>query len=497
MSKQKIRVRIAPSPTGNLHIGTARSALYNYLFAKKNKGAFVLRIEDTDLQRSDDQYTREIIEGLKWLGIKWNEGPGKIGWYGPYFQSKRTKIYKKYIKQLLKEGKAYHCYCTEEELDKERRRQEEKKLPPKYSGRCRNLTHEQIQKFKIEGRKSIIRFKVPSKIIKFNDLIRGKVEFDAGLLGDIVIAKDKKTPLYNFAVVIDDETMKISHVIRGEDHVSNTPKQILIANALGFKLPTYAHLPLILGPDKSKLSKRHGATSVIEYREQGYLPEALVNFMVLLGWNPGDEREIFTIKELIKEFSLKKVHKAGAVFNIEKLDWINKEHIKNKSLKEFTELCIPFLVEANLIQKIGRKKFEIKDTKEKINFNYLEKIVALEQERIKKLSEIGESTNYFFFERLKYEPEILIWKKSDKETTLVNLKNIYKTLSALDENNFNEKKLEKVLLRICGEDRGATLWTLRVSLCGRKNSPGPFEIASILGKEKTLARIEMAENMLG
>lgn len=497
MSKQKIRVRIAPSPTGRLHIGTARTALYNYLFAQKNKGSFVLRIEDTDLERSDEQYTRDIIEGLKWLGIKWNEGPGKFGWYGPYFQSKRTKIYAKYIKQLLANGRAYYCYCTEEELDKERIEAEKNGRPPKYSGKCRDLTHEQIQKFKAAGRKPIIRFKTPSEIIKFNDLIRGKMEFNTELLGDMVIAKDEKTPLYNFAVVIDDKTMKISHVIRGEDHISNTPKQILIAKALGFEMPTYAHLPLILGPDKSKLSKRHGATSVIEYREQGYLPEALVNFMALLGWNPGDDREIFTLKELIKEFSLEKVHKAGAVFNIEKLDWINKECIKNKTLKELTELCVPFLIEANLIQKIGGNKFEIKDTGKIINFNYLEKIISLEQKRIKKLFEIGESVNYFFFERLKYEPEILIWKKSDEKTTIANLKKLYKTLSTLDEKNFTEKKLEKILLDICGGDRGATLWPLRVALCGRQNSPGPFEIASILGKEKTLARIEMAEKLLG
>ena len=264
MSKQKIRVRIAPSPTGNLHIGTARAALYNYLFAQKNKGDFILRIEDTDLERSDDQYTHEIIDGLKWLGIKWNEGPGKIGWYGPYFQSKRIKIYEKYIKQLLAQDKAYHCYCTKEELEKERFEAEKSGQPPKYSGKCRNLTNKQIQDFKAEGRRSIIRFKVLQEIVRFKDLIRGEVKFDAGLLGDIAIAKDEKTPLYNFAVVIDDETMKISHVIRGEDHISNTPKQILIAKALGFKMPTYAHLPLILGHDKSKLSKRHGATSVIE-----------------------------------------------------------------------------------------------------------------------------------------------------------------------------------------------------------------------------------------
>ena len=298
---KKLRVRIAPSPTGPLHIGTARTALFNYLFAKKHNNSFILRIEDTDLERSDSKYEKDIIDGLKWLGIEWDE---------LYKQSKRTKTYEKYLKKLLDSGHAY-----EDE---------------------------------------IIWFKNPKKKVVFDDLIRGRVEFDSSLFDDFSIAKDLKTPLYNFAVVIDDYEMKISHVIRGEDHISNTPKQILIQEALGLPAPNYAHLPLILGPDKTKLSKRHGAVSIIDYKEQGYLPEALINFMALLGWSaqggPGNDRELFSVKELIKEFSLEKIQKGGAIFNIEKLDWFNGHYIRQLSLDKLTEMCTPYLIESGLIK---------------------------------------------------------------------------------------------------------------------------------------------------
>ena len=281
---KKIRVRIAPSPTGALHIGLARSALFNYLFAKKNNGNFVLRIEDTDLERSDLKWTQDIIDGLKWLGIQWDEGPDIAGEYGPYKQTQRIDIYKKYLEKLLKDGTAYYCFCSAEELEAKRQEQMARGEAPRYDGKCKNLAEKEVQKRLAEEKPSVIRFKTPGKKIKFKDLIRGEVEFDAGLIGDIVIAKDLKTPLYNFAVVVDDYEMKISHVIRGEDHISNTPKQMLLQEALDFAHPEYGHLPLILAPDRSKLSKRFGAVSIIDYREQGYLPEAMVNFMALLGW---------------------------------------------------------------------------------------------------------------------------------------------------------------------------------------------------------------------
>ena len=305
-----VRVRIAPSPTGNFHFGTARTALFNFLFAKKEGGKFILRIEDTDLERSDEKYTKDIIEQLQWLGIQWDEGP--------YRQSERLSIYEKYLKQLLDQGNAYYCFCTEEQLEQQREEDKNKGVTPIYHGTCRSVSAEEVTRRHETGERSVIRSRVPDLTgsIKFHDLIRGDVAFDAALIGDTVIAKDVRTPLYNFAVVVDDYEMKISHVIRGEDHISNTPKQIMLQQALGFSQPQYAHLPLILNPDRTKMSKRAGPTAIAEYRQLGYLPEALINFMAFLGWNPKTEQDFFSLDELVKAFSLEGVGKGGAVFNI-------------------------------------------------------------------------------------------------------------------------------------------------------------------------------------
>jgi len=348
----EVRVRIAPAQTGRLHIGTARTALFNYLFAKKYEGVFILRIEDTDPERSKPEYEKDILEGLKWLGIEWDEGPDIGGTYGPYRQSERKEIYSNYLKKLLEENKAYYCFCSQEELEAQRQYQLSIGEAPRYSGKCANLSREIVQKYLAEKRSSVIRFRVPIKKVEFEDLIRGHLEFDAGFLGDIVIAKDFSTPLYNFTCVIDDYEMRISHVIRGEDHISNTPKQILIQEALSFPSPKYAHLPLILGPDRAKLSKRHGAVSVSEYKRQGYLPETLINFMAFLGWNPGTEREIYSMASLIKEFALERIQKGGAIFNIKRLDFLNGFYIRGKSIERLTELCLPYLIGSGLIEKI-------------------------------------------------------------------------------------------------------------------------------------------------
>ncbi len=501
---------MAPSPTGHFHIGTARAGLFNFLFAKRNKGTFILRIEDTDLERLDEAFTKEIIEGFKWLGIEWDEGPEVGGKFGPYRQTERTDLYEKYIKQLLDEDKAYYCFCSEEELDEERRVALAMKRPPKYSGKCRDLSKEEVEKCRREGKRAIIRFKTPEKKIKFKDLIRGEVEFDTSLIGDIAIAKDERTPLYNFAVVIDDHTMEISHVIRGEDHISNTPKQILIFEALGFPIPEYAHLPLILGTDKSKLSKRHGSTSVFDYRDQGYLPEAMVNFMALLGWKPSDDeskkgekgasREIFTMKELIKEFSIDRVHKNGAIFNLEKLDWLNQQFIKEKPIGELVELAVPFLMSAGLVKKEGKDLHTVA-TGEKLDKKFLEKAVALEQGRIKKLSEIGlsageagESVDFLFLDELDYSGDLLLWKKMTKEQAKEKLELAHKTLA--NTKKFDANHLQKELLKAAGEKRGELLWPLRVALTGKQSSPGPFEVAEVLGKEKTLKRIKEGMSLL-
>ncbi|MDI6602855.1 MAG: glutamate--tRNA ligase [Patescibacteria group bacterium] len=348
----EVRTRFAPAPTGVLHIGGARTALFNYLFAKKNEGVFILRIEDTDIERSGQEYEKDIMESLKWLGIEWDEGPDVGGDYGPYRQSERLNIYAKYLEKLLAEDKAYYCFCSEEELEAQRQYQLSIGEAPHYSGKCANLSKEEVQRLREAGKSAVIRFRVPSKKVRFNDLIRGKLEFDTSLMGDIVIAKDLTIPLYNFACVVDDFEMKISQVIRGEEHISNTPKQILLQEALNFPSPQYVHLPMILGPDRTKLSKRYEAVGISEYKKEGYLPEALVNFMAFLGWNPGGEREIYSISSLIKEFSLERVQKGGAIFNIKRLDFLNGFYIRQRSVEKLTELCLPYLIEAGFLEKI-------------------------------------------------------------------------------------------------------------------------------------------------
>ena len=532
----EVRTRFAPSPTGFLHIGSARTALFNYLFAKKNQGSFILRIEDTDKERSKPEFEKDILENLKWLGIEWDEGPVEIqnskvksqkyiGDYGPYRQSERGEIYKKYLEKLLKEGKAYYCFCSEEELEAQRQYQMSIGQAPRYSGKCANLTKEEVKKNLAEGKKFVIRFRVGTKKIEFEDLIRGKIEFDTGLIGDFVIAKPEGggyTPLYNFGVVIDDFEMKISHVIRGEEHISNTPKQILIQEALGFPQPKYAHLPLILAPDRSKLSKRHGAVSVAQYRKLGYLPEALVNFIVFLGWNPGTEREIYSLSSLTKEFSIERVQKGGAVFNIKRLDFLNGFYIRQRSIEKLTEMCLPYLIEAGLIEEAGnpeplkipleeKRQFKIKESGEEISFETLEKIVSLYQERLKKLSEISELTDFFFKEKLEYDRGLLKWKDMTDKEIEQSLDKSFKTLHKIREEEFRKENLEKILISeaekfakeigkvgdlsaeaLAKADKGYLLWPLRVALTGKSASAGPFDIAEILGREKTLKRIKEA-----
>lgn len=497
--KEEIRVRIAPSPTGYLHIGTARTALFNYLFAKSHDGKFVLRIEDTDLERSDEKFTKEIIESLRWLGIDYDEGPDIDGSYGPYRQSERLKTYKKYLEQLLKEDKAYYCFCTEEELEAERQAMMKRGEPPVYSGRCANLSEAEIKKFLDEGRKPIIRFRMPAKKIIFEDMIKGVLEFDTKLIGDITIAKNLETPLYNFAVVVDDETMKISHVIRGEDHISNTPKQIAMIEALGFKKPRYAHIPLTLAPDRTKLSKRHGATAIADYRAMGYLPEALLNFIAFMGWNPKTDQEFFTKNELIKHFSIAKMNKAAAIFNIEKLNWLNGQYIRKMDLSLLTENCIPYLEKANLIGRVGDGEWKITETGEPIIFDQLKKIIALLQERLVKLSDLPELVSFLFKKELAYDKQLLIWKKMTAKDVIDHLLEVEKILAKTDKKDFKKEHLEERIKKLIEEKKlgmGETLWPLRVALTGLKASPPPFDVAEILGKEKTLQRIADAKNLL-
>lgn len=489
--KNQVRTRFAPSPTGELHIGGARTALFNYLFAKKNNGQFFLRIEDTDIDRLVLDADKNIIEAVLWLKIKFDGQP--------IYQSTNLNIYKELAEKLVKEGKAYWCYCSEERLKNLRQEQIKQKLAPKYDGFCRekNLGPKQG---------AVIRLKMPLKgetII--NDLIHGQIVFKNELLDDQVLLKSDGYPTYHLANVIDDYKAEISHVMRSDEWLPSTPKHLILYQAFEWPPPQFAHLSMVLGPDKTKLSKRHGATSILKYRQQGYLPEALVNFMAFLGWNPGDEREIFSLEELIKEFSLERVQKSGAIFNIEKLDWLNGYYLRQMDLDKLTETCIPYL-ESRGVLKIqncllfthSKSKFKIINTSEIVDFNWLKKIVALEQERLKKLSEIGELTEFFFKDKLKYKPELLRWKKMINQEIKVALDKLCDIISGIKEKDFNKEKIEKILIAEAGKlkDKGELLWPLRIALTGRQASPGPFEIMEVLGKKKTLKRIKWAREII-
>ena len=410
------------------------------------------------------------------------------------------------MEKLLKEDKAYYCFCPPEELKNHREYQLSIGEPPRYTGKCAHLPEELIEQNLKEKKPFVIRFRIPPKKVEFEDLIRGKIEFDASLMGDMVIAKDFSSSLYNFACVVDDYEMQISHVIRGEDHIPNTPKQILIQEALGLPRPEYAHLPLILGPDKRKLSKRHGAVSVSEYRYQGYLPETIVNFMALLGWNPGTEREIYSMNSLVKEFSLERVQKSGAVFNIKRLEFLNGFYIRQKSVEKLTELCLPYLIKKSLITSSEEiiPKYKLAETGKEIGLTRIQRAVAIYQERLRKLSEIVELTDFFFKDKIEYDKDLLKWKEMTDKEVSTSLDVLDKILHKIKEEDFNKEELSEVLLEEAEKfgnkikkvgDKGYLLWPLRVALTGKKESAGPFEVAEILGKEKTLKRIKEAKEL--
>lgn len=492
-NERPVRVRFAPSPTGPLHVGGVRTALFNWLFAKQNNGKFILRIEDTDAARSEKRYEEGIMEALQWLGLDWDEGPNPEllhlseqekqkakqyrGDYGPYRQSERIEIYKRYLERLLEENRAYWCYCDKEELEAERQAMLAQGLPPKYSGHCSNLKEPPPGK-----KRGAIRFRTPNVKVEFKDIIRGRVTFDASLFGDFIIARSLESPLFNFSGAIDDWEMKISHVIRGEEHLSNTPKQILIQKALGFDTPIYAHIPLILNPDRSKLSKRFAETSVLKYREDGYLPEALINFLVLLGWHPTHDREIFSLEDLIKEFNIKRVQKAGAVFNQEKLDWLNSQYLKNLNSRNLAEKLIPILQKENIYPE---KEF-------------LVKVVEVERERLKKLTDFLVIAR-FFFELPNYEAKMLLWKERNISQTKETLQQI---LVALDHFDEEKNEIEKSVLYqaispiIEKEGRGEVLWPLRVAVSGQMASPDPLDIIKVLGLKEAKRRIRIAIDKL-
>ena len=482
--KENIRTRFAPSPTGFLHIGSLRTALFSYMYSKQHGGKFILRIEDTDAKREVEGAIEMIYGNLKWAGIKHDEGPDIGGPYGPYIQSQRLKIYKEYTDKLVEDNNGYYCFCSEETLEKMREEQIDKKQIPKYDRRCLNLSSDEVKEKLKSGAMFTLRMKIPdNRVIEIEDIVRGKISFNTNELDDQILLKSDGYPTYHLAVVVDDHLMKISHVTRSEEWLSSTPKHILLYEYFGWETPKWAHFPLILNSDKTKMSKRKGDVSVEDYIKKGYLPEATINFLAFLGWNPGTEKEIYSIRELIKDFSLEKVHKSGAVFNIDKLDWLNSYYLKKMSLEELTKRIIPFLENSGFI---GRNDY---------NIEYIKKIVSLEQPRLKKLSEIGERSS-FFFKDPQYSSELLVWRDMLFKDVSSSLNVSLESLSKISGNDFNRKNLETTLLkeaeRAKNKDKGRLLWPLRVALTGLEKSPSPFEVLEILGKAISLKRVETA-----
>ncbi len=477
----KIRVRFAPSPTGPLHIGGARSALFNYLYAKRMGGEFILRIEDTDLERSSLESEVNILDSLKWLGIDWNEGPDKGGPFGPYRQTERLADYQPYVESLLKCGQAYRCYCTEEEMEDQRQGLLAKGEMPRYLGNCRHLTPEQEAEYLQQGRKPVIRFKVPEgEKIVIKDLVRGDVSFESDGIGDFVIIKSDGIPTYNFAVVVDDALMKISHVIRAEEHLSNTPRQILVYKALGFREPVFAHISLILGKDRTKMSKRHGSTSVMQYKETGYLPEALVNFLALLGWSPEGEAEIFSMEELCQHFSLDRVARNPAVFDVEKLNWINGFYIRKTPIEKITALAIPYLQKEGYLPTIIDEQKQAQATK----------IVAAVQDYLPFISDVKNHVGIFFAEEIK--PENDEAKLVLEEEQVPGVLQLFLDKISTEENleSAQVKKLLKETSKELGLGGRKVFMPIRVALTGQTHGPELHDIIPILGKDEIARRFQ-------
>ncbi len=470
-----IRTRFAPSPTGFLHIGSVRTVLFDYLLAKKNNGKIILRIEDTDQKRYVKGAVKKLIEILNWLNIKFDEGPHIGGDYGPYIQTERLKIYQKYIQKLLDKDKAYYCFCSEERLKKLREEQIKKKQAPKYDNHCRNLSKKEIEENIKAGKKYVIRQKMPQsgETVCYDEL-RGKIIFQNKDLDDQVLIKSNGIPTYQFANVIDDHLMKISHIIRGEEWISSLPKNILLYQSFNWKIPKFIHIPLTLNKEGGKLSKRQGDVAVEDYKKKGYIPEAILNFSALLGWHPKGNQEIFTLEEMIKLFSKKDLNISPAIFDIQKLRWINGEHIRRKTLAEFHQLALPYY-----------KKLD-----ENLPF---EKISAILHKRTEVLGEIPEMID-FFNSLPKYKKSLFINKKMKSD--LKSAKRILSEIIPILENikNWNEENIKKELLNFIKKENlknGEVLWPIRIALSGKEFTPGgAFEIADILGKDKTIKRIK-------
>ena len=477
-----VRVRYAPSPTGLPHVGNIRTALFNWLFARHNGGVFVVRIEDTDAARKVEGAVEAILDGLRWLNLDWDEGPEVGGEYGPYFQSERLDLYHKYSQQLTKLDRAYTCYCSSQRLAEMRKEQQRRKEPPRYDRQCRNLT-ETEKRAKGDTDTPVVRFKVPAgESVTFTDLVREEVTFETNVLDDFVILKSDGYPTYHLANVVDDHFMEISHVMRAEEWLSSTPRHLLLYQALGFEPPKFAHLPMILGPDRSKMSKRHGSTALPEYENQGYLLEAMTNFLSLLGWALDDKTELFSRDELVEHFTIERVGKTGAIFDADKLNWMNGVYIRKLSVDQLVERGLPFL-ERDLPPEVPRP----------LDQTYVARIIPLVQDRARTLGELAELTDFFFVAELEYDSTLLIPKKMDGAGALRALVSAEEKLGCLE--SFDQGNLEGLLRPLAEElevKTGQLFGALRVATTGRTAAPPLFETMEVLGKKRCMERIGKA-----
>jgi glutamyl-tRNA synthetase len=489
------RVRIAPSPTGPLHIGTARTALYNFLHAHHVEGTFILRLEDTDRVRSTVEFEKDILDGLHWLGLDWDEGPEVAGEpargpHAPYRQMERLPLYAAASQRLLADDMAYPCYCTPEELEADRKAQEAAKQPPRYVGRCAHLTVDERRAREADGRHGALRFRVGEGTVVFDDLIRGRVEIDvANLGGDFVIVRADGTPLYHFTVVVDDAAMEVTDVIRGEDHLSNTPKHILLFRALGYDVPRFAHLPLILNPDRTKMSKRKSQTAIDDYIAQGFIKEALVNYLALLGWSTGTEEEILSLDELVQRFDIAEVHKGGAVFDRERLEWLNGQWIRRLEPDDLIDRLRPF-IEAELVA--GRIERMPADDE-------LRALLPVIQERLPTLGAVGDLVGFLWVGDVDVDPSTLVPKRWDAATTRAGLTAARDTIDAVGDVSFEADELEPPLRALADErgwKAGDLFMAIRVAVTGRTATPPLFDTLVALGRERVLARIDRALEVL-
>jgi glutamyl-tRNA synthetase len=482
-----VRVRFAPSPTGYPHVGNIRTALFNWLFARRHGGKFIVRIEDTDVARRVEGAVETILDGLRWLGLDWDEGPEAGGPYGPYFQSQRLPLYRETAIWLVEQGHAYYCYCSSERLEEMRKEQARLKQPPGYDRHCRNLSSEERRSKEAEGIVPVVRFKIPLEgQTRVNDLIRGEVVFANSTIDDLVLLKSDGFPTYHLANVVDDHYMGVTHVMRAEEWLPSTPRHVLMYQALGWEPPQFAHLPMILGTDRSKLSKRHGAVSIIEYREQGYLPETMVNFLALLGWSLDDKTELFSREDLIQSFSIERISKTNAIFNREKLDWMNGVYIRALKSEDFAQRALPFL-EKGLPPEVKRP----------LSVDYVHQIMPLVQERARTLAEVVPLTDLFFLDELKYDASLLIAKDMTRESTVKALMVSQQKLEQME--TFTAEALEAVFRPLAvelGLKTSQLFGVLRASLTGRTAAPPLFQTMAVLGKERCLKRIEEALNKL-